>query len=174
MIYGVLARNRWLRLIPAVTSLHYRKSVPRQITSMGRKRKAPESEEPPKGAQQADESIPGSSQAERAGPSASQAEPSFDKSLHVNPKRYRELKAGEIKKGPVIYWYSVCKSHNASGSLTFRPQLRSLQCCGSTDFTSAPSRPTSNLYQCRCGWLQDVKRSACKGQLGAAVCMRGG
>lgn len=83
---------------------------------MGRKRKAPEPEEPSEGAQQADEAIPGSSQAEKAGASASQAEPSFDKSLHVNPKRYRELKAGEIKKGPVIYWYSGCNSHNASAA----------------------------------------------------------
>ena len=88
---------------------------------MGRKRKAPEPEESPEGAQQADESIPGSSQAEKAGPSASQAEPNFNKSLHVNPKRYRELKAGEIKKGPVIYWYryqvayATHQAHRSSG-----------------------------------------------------------
>ena len=38
---------------------------------------------------------------EEAGPSPDQA----DKGLRVNPKRYRELKGGEIKKGPVIYWW---------------------------------------------------------------------
>ena len=75
---------------------------------MGRKRKVPESEESPEGGQQAEQSTSGSGQAE---PSSTEAGPSSEASLHVNPTRYRELKAGEIKKGPVIYWYADCKQH---------------------------------------------------------------
>lgn len=67
----------------------------------GRKRKAVEPKAPQEDEAKADEMRPGFSQDEEAGPSTlDQA----DIPLHVNPKRYRELRAGEIKKGPVIYW----------------------------------------------------------------------
>lgn len=173
-----LPRSHLLRLSPSVISPHHWQSVPRKITSMGRKRKAPEPEASPEAAQQADESIPGSSQAEKAGPSASQAEPSFNKSLHVNPKRYRELKAGEIKKGPVIYWYSDISLHMQLIRLTDL-QASSLLSDTVLRFHCFVNQLPAGLHicsvsVCSCGWLQDVKRSACKGQLGAAVCMRGG
>ncbi len=41
-----------------------------------------------------------SSSEEEAGPSSAASEGG----IHVHPKRIRELKGGEIKKGPVIYW----------------------------------------------------------------------
>ena len=78
---------------------------------MGRKRKAPEPEESPEGGQQAENSMSGSGQGEEAGSSPTEAGPSSDESLRVNPTRYREMKAGEIKKGPVIYWYIDCEQH---------------------------------------------------------------
>ena len=69
---------------------------------MGQKRKAVDPAETPEEIRRKTAELRlSSSQAEEAGPSADQP---GGKSLHVNPKRYRELKAGEIKKGPVIYW----------------------------------------------------------------------
>jgi len=41
-----------------------------------------------------------SSSEEEAGPSSAASEGG----IHVHPRRIRELKGGEIKKGPVIYW----------------------------------------------------------------------
>lgn len=68
----------------------------------GRKRKAVEPEVPRKAVgSNIGGSSPSSSQDVEAGATPlDQA----DNLLHVNPKRYRELKGGEIKKGPVIYW----------------------------------------------------------------------
>lgn len=80
---------------------------------MGRKRKAAEPEEPAEEAQQSDESTSGSSQVEEARPNSTEAGSSSEPSLQVNPKRFRELKAGEIKKGPVIYWYIDFKQHRS-------------------------------------------------------------
>lgn len=114
------------RLRPTAVAPHYWKILrARQITSMGRKRKAVEPEESSEEAKQADESMSGSHQAKEAGPSPAEAGPSSDTSLHVNPKRYRQLKSGEIKKGPVIYWYIECKQHNCCVSFQAY-QLREL------------------------------------------------
>ncbi|KAL3156827.1 hypothetical protein ABBQ38_001097 [Trebouxia sp. C0009 RCD-2024] len=70
----------------------------------GRKRKPVEPEVSHKAAgSNIDGSSPGFSQDVEAGAiPLDQA----DNTLHVNPKRYRELKGGAIKKGPVIYWMS--------------------------------------------------------------------
>ena len=67
----------------------------------GRKRKDPEPEEASQDKKsKSGEAKSESSSDEEAGPSDHNA----DKGIHVNPTRYRELKGGEIKKGPVIYW----------------------------------------------------------------------
>ena len=142
---------------------------------MGRKRKAVEPEESPEEAQQANESMTGSSQAKEAGPSPAEAGPSSDTSLQVNPKRYRELKSGEIKKGPVIYWYTECKQHNCCARFQAY-QLRDLAYTAiPTIFALACTKPALAFFiSVQMGWLQDVKGSAREGQLGIALCMRGG
>lgn len=81
-------------------------AAPRQITTMakGRKRKDTEPEEASQSKKtKAQESQPETSSDEEAGPSSGPA----STGVHVNPKRYRELKGGEIKKGPVIYWWAM-------------------------------------------------------------------
>ena len=67
----------------------------------GRKRKDPEPKEASHDKRsKSHESKSDSTSDEEAGPSSDKAE----KGIHVNPTRYRELKGGDIKKGPVIYW----------------------------------------------------------------------
>ena len=68
----------------------------------GRKRKAVEPEAPPT-------AVGGSMDGSSAGFSQDVEAGTFpldqaNRTLQVNPKRYRELKGGEIRKGPVIYW----------------------------------------------------------------------
>ena len=48
----------------------------------------------------AEEAQASSSSEQEAGPSSAASEGG----IHVRPERIRELKGGEIKKGPVIYW----------------------------------------------------------------------
>ena len=174
-----LAKTFSPKLRPTIAVPPYWKSLrTRQITSMGRKRKAADPEESAEGAQGSEESTSGSSQAEEARPTSTEAGPSSDTSLQVNPKRYRELKAGDIKKGPVIYWYIGCKQHSSFvTSQAYQPKWLAL-CqlpCSTTFLALASSKSAHSLSSvCTYRCLQDVKRSACEGQLGLAVCMRGG
>ena len=70
----------------------------------GRKRsKEASSEDKPQSKKAKPDSDSASGSDEEAGASdGSTKQP--DKGIHVNPTRYRELRGGEIKKGPVIYW----------------------------------------------------------------------
>lgn len=76
------------------------------MTARGRKRKGRESPESSEsegahgGVHSDPEETPESIEEEQEESSSAPAK----RGLHVNPKRVRELRGGEVKKGPVIYW----------------------------------------------------------------------
>ena len=75
----------------------------RQTRAMagGRKRKEEDmAEKSDSKKAKAEEARASSSSEKEAGPSSAASEGG----IHVHPKRIRELRGGEIKKGPVIYW----------------------------------------------------------------------